>query len=345
MQPVPSTPLPLPFTAPYLLAPMEGVTEPCFRELVLARNGPAELGGVFTEFARVLERPLSVAALRAHSGPPRFPQPIGLQLMGADPDALAQSVRNAFAAGAPIVDLNFGCPAKGALRTCAGAALLRDRARSSASSSAPWRRPPGAGRSRPRSARGTTTMPCSRSWPARAEAGGASLLTVHCRTRREGYARSVDWSRIARAVGAVSIPVCGNGGAHTRADLERMRRETGCAYAMAGQGALADPWIFSGRAVGAREAGAFLLEYADTLRTRSRFSERGVAGRVKQLLNHWTAGGDWLGDRRAWLRVPSGAELLERIRVATDAQSPAPAGADHGERAAAIAARASAARA
>ena len=54
----------LPFTAPHLLAPMEGVTDPVFRDLVLERNPPEALGGTFTEFARVVRIPLSRRALR-----------------------------------------------------------------------------------------------------------------------------------------------------------------------------------------------------------------------------------------------------------------------------------------
>ncbi len=334
----------LPFTAPYLLAPMEGVTEPCFRELVLARNGPDDLGGVFTEFARVVDHPLPVAHLRRHLGPARFPQPVGIQLMGSDLDALARSVEHAFAAGAPIVDLNFGCPAKGALRTCAGSALLRD----PAAVERLVRCAADAAGARPVSAKiraGYDDDRLLEDLARAAEQGGARLLTVHCRTRREGYRPEVDWTRLARAAAAVGIPVCGNGGARTRADLERMRRETGCAFAMAGQGALADPWIFSGRAASPAEAGAFLLEYAELLRARGGFGERGVAGRVKQLLNHWTAGrgpgGGWMGrDRKAWLRVRDAGELLGRIARATGARRSGAAEAPPAQRAPSAAATA-----
>src|SRR5215471_397058 len=99
----------LPFTAPNLLAPMEGVTEPCFRDLVLLRNGPESLGGAFTEFVRVVREPLPMRTLREHLGPRRFPAPVGVQLMGSDVAALAETARRAIAAGAPLVDLNFGC--------------------------------------------------------------------------------------------------------------------------------------------------------------------------------------------------------------------------------------------
>ena len=102
----------LPFTAPALLAPMEGVTEPCFRDLVLERNPPECLGGAFTEFVRVVERPVSPKSLRAHLGPRRHAAPVGLQLMGSDVAAMAESARRAVEEGAPLIDLNFGCPVR-----------------------------------------------------------------------------------------------------------------------------------------------------------------------------------------------------------------------------------------
>jgi tRNA-dihydrouridine synthase C len=279
----------IPFTAPALLAPMEGVTEPCFRDLVLERNPPGALGGAFTEFVRISVAAVPRAVLRRHLGPSRFAQPVGVQLMGSDLAFLATTARNAVEAGAPLVDLNFGCPARGALRGCAGASLLRDpaaleRVVRAVASAVPV----------PVSAKLRAGYDdCSRleDLARAAEAGGAALLTLHCRTRAEGYCEEVDWTRIARAVRAVSIPVCGNGGIATHVDLERMQRETGAHYAMVGRGALADPWIFSGRVVSRAEAATFLLDYADAMRERARGQPRGIAARLKQLLRHWTAGG------------------------------------------------------
>jgi tRNA-dihydrouridine synthase C len=168
----------LPFTGPWLLAPMEGVTEPCFRELVLSRNPP--------EFVRVVDRPVPRPVLRARLGPSPMVAPVGLQLMGSDPDALAESARRAAEVGAPLVDLNFGCPARGALRGCAGASLLRD--------------PSAVERLVAACARALGDHPLSAKIRAgydddrrleelarAAEQGGARLLTVHCRTRAEHY--------------------------------------------------------------------------------------------------------------------------------------------------------------
>jgi tRNA-dihydrouridine synthase C len=303
----------LPFTAPWLLAPMEGVTEPCFRDMVLARNAATELGGAFTEFVRVSEVPTPQHVLRRHLGPQRFDAPVGLQLMGSDLGKLAATARNAVECGAPLVDLNFGCPAKGAIKGCAGSALLKHpaaleevvRAVVDALPDTPVTAKIRAGYDD-----ATRIEELARA----AEAGGAAMLTVHCRTRAEAYQPQVDWTRIARAVGAVSIPVCGNGSVATHADLQRMRDETGCAFVMVGRGALADPWIFSGRKVSRAEAARFLLDYADAMQTRAQFPAGGIVARLKQLFRYWTAGELFAElERTAWLRDNDGAGLLARL--------------------------------
>jgi nifR3 family TIM-barrel protein len=309
----------LPFTASALLAPMEGVTEPCFRDLVLARNDARALGGAFTEFVRVSVAPIPRAVLRRELGPKRFAQPVGVQLLGNDLEHLARTARNAVEAGAPLVDLNFGCPAKGAIAGCAGSALLRD-------PSALER----VVRAVVRAVHVPVTAKLRAGWDdadrieelARAaEDGGASLVTLHCRTRAEGYCDEVDWTRIARAVRAVSIPVCGNGGIASHADLTRMRRETGAAFAMVGRGALADPWLFSGRSATRGEAARFLVEYADTMRERHQWPAGGIGARLKQLLRYWNAGGlvPDAQTRFSFLRERSAESLLARLRREADA--------------------------
>ncbi|TAJ19052.1 MAG: tRNA-dihydrouridine synthase family protein [Planctomycetota bacterium] len=309
----------LPFTSPWLLAPMEGVTEPSFRDLVLARNAPHELGGAFTEFVRVVERAIPVWKMREHLGARRFAQPVGVQLMGNDLDALGETARNAVEAGAPLVDVNFGCPAKGALRGCAGSALLDDPARLEGVVRAVRDAVPTVPVTAKIRAGGVDASRIEELARA-AEAGGACLLTVHCRTRAELYQDEVDWQRIARAVAAVRIPVCGNGSVLAHADLERMRRETGAAYAMVGRAALGDPWVFAPRRASRAEAARFLLEYVETL-VGMGASPRGAAGRAKQLLRFWTAG-ELLGapgesaerERVRWLREDDPARLVAWLR-------------------------------
>lgn len=310
---------PLPFTGPNLLAPMEGVTDPVFRDLVSALHVPRDLGGTFTEFVRVVGHALPIEKLAEALGARRSHVPVGLQLMANRIEPLAGSVANAFEAGAPIVDLNFGCPAKGTLRGCAGAALLDDPPRVEALVTAAVR----AAEGRPISAKIRAGGEDDRDLETLAHAveqGGAALLTVHCRTRREAYADTADWERLRRAVAAVSIPVCGNGGVDEHGDLERLRTETGAAFAMIGRGALADPWIFSGHRADRREAAGFLIEYFTRMRA-SGCSAGQSAGRVKQLLRHWTAGAlvagtmeDSSSERRQLLRIDDPEALMQAVR-------------------------------
>jgi tRNA-dihydrouridine synthase C len=316
----------LPLAGPWLLAPMEGVTEPCFRDLVLdlhEDDPQSGLGGAFTEFVRVIDRPVPDHVLERHLGPRRSRLPVGLQLMGNDLAALAESALAAVRCGAVQVDLNFGCPAKGALKGCAGSALLRDPQRLESVVRSVCDALPQA----PVSAKiraGYDDDALLEDLARAAERGGASLLTVHCRTRKEHYQPEVDWHRIARAVSAVSIPVCGNGGVRGHADLQRMRDETGCTYVMVGQAALGDPWIFSGRSVSRARAAQFLCDYASTLSTRKGFPVSGCAARVKQLLRHWTAGGLVDADRETWLRERDSAALLARLNAEAHSDSISP---------------------
>ncbi len=311
----------LPFTGPWLLAPMEGVTDACFRDLVLERNSADQLGGAFTEFARVVDHPLPTRILRRHLGERRFRTPVGLQLMGHDLDALAATAARAVEAGAPIVDLNFGCPAKGALRTCAGSALLRDPQRLEEVVRTCVAAVDGGVPVSAKIRAGYDDADTVEDLARAAESGGAALLTIHCRTRKEHYQPTVDWSRVARAVDAVTIPVCGNGGAAKHADLERMRAETGCDYVMVGHAALADPWVFSGHEVTTAEAARFLTDYADAMQTMNGVRPRGAVSRIKQLLRHWTAGGLVRDEvhRTEWLREQDPEALLARLAALCDA--------------------------
>ena len=304
---------PLPFTGPWMLAPMEGVTDPSFRAVVLGLHDPSELGGAFTEFVVVSRvAPVPTRVLERHLGSPVSGTPVGLQLMGSNQQTLTETARRVEAIGVPVLDLNFGCPAKGALRNCAGSAALRS----------------------PRELEGlvrscvdaVSTIPVTAKIRAgfdnadrvedlarAVEQGGAALLTVHCRTRAEKYQDEVDWQRIARAVRSVRIPVCGNGGITSPADLQRMREETGCRYAMVGRGALANPWIFSGAEVQRRGAFQFLCDYVEIMRASGVDKPRRLVARVKQLLRYWTAGGAVDADRMEWLRETEPSRFLARL--------------------------------
>ncbi|NRA94711.1 MAG: tRNA-dihydrouridine synthase family protein [Planctomycetes bacterium] len=309
----------LPFTAPVLLAPMEGVTDPAFRDVVMTRHRPERLGGVFTEFVRVTSQAVPAAVIQRHLGARRSAMPVGVQLMGADVELVATSAATAAAAGAAVIDLNFGCPAKGALRGCAGSAVLDDPPRVSQLVGACVEAVDGRVPVTAKVRAGVDDADGVEEIARAVEAGGAAMLTVHCRTRAELYRDPVDWTRIRRAVGAVSIPVCGNGGVRVTGDIDRMQTETGCTFVMVGRAALGDPWIFSGEAVTSQDAARFLLEYAANLRGVRSGTIEGIAARLKQLLSYWTAGGLVTdADRSSWLRERDPAALVARLQVAAD---------------------------
>lgn len=312
----------LPFTSPWLLAPMEGVTDPVYRGLVLGLHKPEHLGGAFTEFLRISQRPAKVEEVARHMGPQRGPIPVGLQLMGSDRERMAESARAAVRAGAVLVDINFGCPAKGALKGCAGSSMLQDPAGLQTMVQAIVRAVADESGGRvPVTAKiraGYNDADSVAELAQAVEQGGARMLTVHCRTRAEGYSPEIDWTRLQRAAQAVSIPVCANGGIECHADLERARRETGCAYAMIGRAALGNPWIFSGQEVTTKQCAQFLVDYWQAIVATPRGNARAANGKTKQLLRLWTAGGliPDEGTRASWLRESDPDAQLRRLLAA-----------------------------
>jgi len=316
---MPACPIPgLPFTARALLAPMEGVTDPLFRALVLARNPATALGGATTEFVRVVDQALPQKRLATELAEGDFGRPVGLQLMGSDVAAVAATAAVAAELGVPFVDLNFGCPAKGALRGCAGSALLDDPARLGALVAEVARALEGSGVPLTAKLRaGGEDDRLLEDLVRAAEDGGAALITMHCRTRKEGYRDTADWERLRRMRRVASVPVCGNGGVETHADLARLLEATGCDLVMVGRAALRDPWIFSGHRATAAEVLGFFEEYQAGLLARGAGRSGGRAGsRLKQLASYWDAGPPGLiaDVRRELLRLPGDPEVLATIR-------------------------------
>lgn len=308
----------LPFTAPNLLAPMEGVTDPLFRRLVLDLHEPKDLGGTFTEFLRISQQARSRRTILQHLGT-QGAIPVGLQLMGSKSEDLTQTARTAVAAGAQLIDLNFGCPAKGALKGCAGASMMDDprgledvvqSIHVAVGSQVPVTAKLRAGGDDDSLLEDLVRAAC---------AGGAAMVTLHARTRKEAYAAPAPWDRLARAAAASSVPLCGNGGISTHADLARMRKETGCTYAMVGRAALGNPWIFSGHKPSAAECANFLIAYAEGLMAQGA-PLRGTVSRLKQLLRHWSVGGiaDGPDGRKSWLHESAPEAVIARLKALAD---------------------------
>ncbi|HEX9794597.1 MAG TPA: tRNA-dihydrouridine synthase family protein [Planctomycetota bacterium] len=290
---------------PLLLAPMEGVTDPSFRSLVLESGPVGCVGAACTEFQRVTQTPIRLKQLRAALGPRRPEAALGLQLMAREAGPLAATAALAGQAGADFLDLNFGCPAPRVFQHCAGSALLAD---------------PPQFEALIRAAVAACPLPVTVKIRAgvdhdrdleelaqRAEAAGAAALTVHARLRTDHYQDPATWSRIHRAVQAVAIPVIGNGNADSPTAIDRMFAETGCAGVMVGRGALANPWIFAdwadtraGRTPRARTRGdiaVWMHEYARRMAAGGT-TARAVCGRLKQAARALAAAGRLLEPAR-----------------------------------------------
>ncbi len=273
---------------PLWLAPMEGVTDPSFRGMVLDEN-PGAVGAACTEFVRVTDHPAPARFLVEALGPARSDAAVGLQLMGNHPEAVAASAVRAAEAGAAFLDLNFGCPAPRVFQHCAGSALLADPPLLESMVRATVEACPVPVTAKIRS--GIEDDAGIEDIARRVEQAGASALAIHARLKTDRYTDPSRWQRISRAVAAVHIPVIGNGSAHKPQDIQAMFQETGCAGVMVARGALQNPWVFSDWSAlirgespperGAPEAVDWLARYRTRMEAGGA-TPRQALGRLKQ---------------------------------------------------------------
>ena len=225
---------------PLYLAPQAGVSESPFRRL--CRRFGADV--VVSEF--VSAEGLRRGSERTHEYL-RFDddeRPIGVQIFGADPTAMAEAAMLVEQAYEPdFLDLNFGCPVKKVVSRNGGSGCLRDLdlveriIRAVAGSIAI-----------------PTTVKIRSGWSdasrnpveiaLRCQDAGARALTLHARSRTQMYSGQADWDEIAAVVAALDIPVIGNGDVWDGPAARRMRDHTGCAGIMIARGSHGAPWIF-----------------------------------------------------------------------------------------------------
>ena len=193
-------------------------------------------------------------------------RPLAMQLLGSDPEILAEAGRRLEAAGADGIDLNMGCPVAKIVAKGQGSALMRD--------------PLGAVmifRSLRKAVSVPFTIKIRGGWDDRtlnaveiarlAESEGVDGITVHPRTRSQQFTGRAPWEIIGAVVAAVRVPVIGNGDVRSLDDAQAMAAATGCAAVMIGRGALGRPWVFSGRAVSRDERAAIIRRHAALIAT------------------------------------------------------------------------------
>lgn len=300
-----------------VLAPMEGLVDDVMRD-ILTRIGGIDL--CVTEFVRVTGSLLPARTWRrlapelAQGARTRAGTPLHVQLLGSDPGWLAQNAARAAAFGAPGIDLNFGCPARSVNRHRGGAALLEEPELLGAIVAAVRQAVPA---DIPVSAKmrlglhdKSRALDCARA----IEAGGAARLTVHARTKAEGYRPPAHWDWIARIREVVALPVVANGEVWTVEDWQEIRRVSGCEDVMIGRGLIASPDLarrIAAAAGGQRLAPMDWAELAGWLgeffaQCRMRGDGGYPAARLKQ----------WLGLLRR--SYPQAAALFDRVRGERD---------------------------
>ena len=222
-----------------VLAPMAGISDSPFRNI--CRNMGAAI--VFTEMVSVD----GLFQKSSHTIDYLFfrdsERPIGFQLFGSESEIFARAVEIVEQYQPDFIDLNFGCPVKKVVKRGAGAALLKDVDRLEAIT---------------REVLKHTSKPVlakiRKGWDEknnnalevakRLEQCGVNAITIHPRTKSQGYSGHSDWQTIKLIKESISIPVIGSGDIRSAEDARIMLDETDCDLVMIGRGSLGNPWIF-----------------------------------------------------------------------------------------------------
>ena len=277
------------------LAPMEGLVDDLLRDTL------TRIGGVdwcVTEFVRVTTRLLPahsfyrLAPELAHGSKTPAGVQMRVQLLGSDPSCLADNAAMACRLGAPVIDLNFGCPAKTVNQSRGGAILLRE-PELLFSIVSEIRRTidpaiPVTAKMRLGFENTDLALDCARALAS----GGASQIVVHARTKTDGYRPPAHWEWIARVQDVVNVPVFANGEIWSVEDWQRCRAISGARHYMLGRGLVARPDL--ARQIIAADQGVEFtpLDWAEIFpllqdfwaRVRRKMPPQFAPGRLKQWL-------------------------------------------------------------
>ncbi|WP_219213733.1 tRNA dihydrouridine synthase DusB [Variovorax boronicumulans] len=224
------------------VAPMAGVTDRPFRMLCRALGAGYAVSEMVTS-RKELWNTLKTSRRADHAGEPG---PIAVQIAGTDAAMMAEAAQYNIDRGAQIIDINMGCPAKKVCNKWAGSALMRDEplaleiARAVVDAAAPHGVPVTLKMRTGWSADHRNAVKLARDF----ESAGVQMLTVHGRTREQGYKGSAEYDTIAAVKAAVRVPVVANGDVTSPEKAREVLAATGADAVMIGRAAQGRPWIF-----------------------------------------------------------------------------------------------------
>ena len=223
-----------------LLAPMSGVTDLPFRQVVKSFGSPLVISEMIASRAMILQTRESLKKCQKD----HLQYPMSVQLAGCEPSVMAEAARLNEELGADIIDINFGCPVKKVVNGFAGSALMKDEYLATQIMDAVVK-----------AVKIPVTMKMRLGWNSenlnapslakKAQDVGIKMITVHGRTRCQMYNGSANWHAIAKVKEVISIPLIANGDIKSFDDAKNALRDSGADGVMIGRACYGKPWLIS----------------------------------------------------------------------------------------------------
>lgn len=293
----------LPFQAtqqkPYIaLAPMEGLMDYHLRDIL------TQVGGIdhcVTEFVRIIDQVYPAKVFRRlcpelhHGGKTRAGVPVHMQLLGSNPEMMAANARKAVMLGAPAIDLNFGCPAKTVNKSMGGSILLQWPEQLHAIASAVRQAVPSHVPVSAKIRLGFNDKSLAVENAVALAEADVQWISVHARTKVEGYKPPAYWSYIHTIKQAVDVPIFANGEVWSVEHAKQCLAESDCDLLMIGRGLVSMPDLglqikaaFANQSYQALAWQQHLQLFLRLVPTLEHLNDKSVTDRLKQWLFYFT---------------------------------------------------------